>query len=378
MRRQTLFFLALVFIISFLVSTADGQDDTTQSSRRSWGRSSSRRGYGRGRSSSSSGRSWGGSSRSGWASSSRNRGSYRYSSYPKQEYKPRTTTTTPSPLYSYDRYSSYEPRISGVNYPISSYTPYSAYNGSSYGYEVPSLYNASLEEQTAPNPFAMLMPKSVRDWFDKTVKQVEDIATEIIKSKEETMADFLNKTLARGERLATGLLDEITKEIMDKTKNSQDSVMNTIQNFERKVMDMPVSMRDIWQQDGALNDTKQTDEALEDIKEKLEAFEKKAEKEVEKEKNLPFAVRNQLIQLITAFRGIMDEVGNEDEKLWNKLKLMENKMYQFQLIFAEASEDLKENVNSLFEALKQVTIPKIKNVAEKGKFKDFMKKLIAA
>jgi len=192
------------------------------------------------------------------------------------------------------------------------------------------------------------------------------------------MADFLNKTLARGERLATGLLDEITKEIMDKTKNSQDSVMNTIQNFERKVMDMPVSMRDIWQQDGSLNDTKQTDEALEDIKEKLEAFEKKAEKEVEKEKNLPFAVRNQLIQLITAFRGIMDEVGNEDEKLWSKLKLMEKEMFQFQLIFAEASEDLKENVNSLFEALKQVTIPKIKNVAEKGQFKDFMKKLIAA
>lgn len=192
------------------------------------------------------------------------------------------------------------------------------------------------------------------------------------------MVEFVDNTLREGERLVTDIFDEVTREVFNKTRDSEDALMNTISDFERKVANIPESMRLIWARDAALNgtETDQNKDDLEDIKKKLKDFEEKVKKETETEKDLPLAMRNQLIKLITASRGIMNEIGNEDEKMWSKLKLMEKEMFQFQLTFAETSEDLKKNLNSLFDALKKVALPKLKSVSDAEQFKSFINKLL--
>lgn len=204
------------------------------------------------------------------------------------------------------------------------------------------------------------------------------MASELVKSKEKTVVEFVDNTLREGEQLFSSILDEVTKEVFNKTKDSEDALMNTISDFERKVANIPESMRLIWARNAPLNttETDQNKDDLADIKKKLQDFEDKVKEETEKEKDLPLALRNQMIKFITASRGIMNEIGTEDEKMWSKLKLMEKEMFQFQLTFAEASAELKDNLNSLFDALKKVGLPKLKSVSDGGQFKSFINKLL--
>jgi len=366
MIRLVLSFLLVVIVFSLQVSSQrrsdysrySGYNSTYPSYGRQRGRSSSSRSYSRPRSS----RGGGGRYSSRYSSTS----SYRYA----------TTTTTPTTTPSYE-YARYETSVPSYNYSQGIYGGYGNYPGSIREDPYEEYKNHTSSSYSPPDVLAFL-PKSVRDWFDNTVKQVGDMASEIVKSKEKTVVEFVDSTLREGEKLVSSLLDEVTKEVMDKTKDSEKALMDTMNDFERKVANIPESMRLIWARDAPLDEkeTDQNKEDLADIKKKLQDFEDKVVKETEKEKDLPLALRNQLIKFVTASRGIMNEVGNEDEKMWSKLKLMEKEMFQFQLTFAEASEELKENLNSLFDALKKVALPKLKSVGDADQFKAFMDKLL--
>ena len=53
------------------------------------------------------------------------------------------------------------------------------------------------------------------------------------------------------------------------------------------------------------------------MKAKFDNFENKVQDEVEKEKNLPFALRNQLIKFITAAMEMLADIGGEKEIDWD-------------------------------------------------------------
>ena len=58
-------------------------------------------------------------------------------------------------------------------------------------------------------------------------------------------------------------------------------------------------------------------EELNNLKAKVDNFENKVQDEVEKEKNLPFALRNQLIKFITAAMEMLAGIGGEEEPDWD-------------------------------------------------------------
>jgi len=121
-------------------------------------------------------------------------------------------------------------------------------------------------------------------------------------------------------------------------------------------------------------------ESLANIKKKLNDFDKKVEEDIEKEKNLPFALRNQLMKFITTSREMVKTMGDTEKSYWNKLKLMEKEMFQFQLTLSEASEGVKNTLDSIFEPLKKVDLPMLTSVKEVekklGEVDDFISKLL--
>merc|ERR1712130_694617 len=101
----------------------------------------------------------------------------------------------------------------------------------------------------------------------------------------------------------------------------------------------------------------------------MNIFEKKVQDEVEKEKNLPFALRNQLIKFITAAREMLAVIGSEEETYWGMLRQLENEVYQVKLILADSSEELKEKVDALFVSLQKVDLTKYLEEDEEQKDK---------
>jgi len=242
--------------------------------------------------------------------------------------------------------------------------------------EEESYYNYG-EPYTPPDLLGFL-PTPVRDWLDKSVKQLEDMAHEIVRSKEKTVTEFINKTMGEGETVVLKLWDEV----MDKTEDNKQDFISTISDVHEKVFAIPQSFIEIWSRDEPLDAKELVDneESLENIKKKLNDFEKKVEEEIQKEKDLPFALRNQLVKFITTSRDMVKKMGKEEESFWNKLKLIEKEMFQFQLTASEASEGLKNTLDSLFVALKKVDLPMLNSVKQSekklGEVDDFISKFL--
>ena len=94
------------------------------------------------------------------------------------------------------------------------------------------------------------------------------------------------------------------------------------------------------------------------MKAKVDNFENKVQDEVEKEKNLPFALRNQLIKFIIAAMEMLVVICGEEETYWGILRQLENEVCQVKLILAGSSEELKEKVDALFVSLQKVDLTK--------------------
>lgn len=312
--------------------------------------------------------------------------SYRVRSAPQYDYDDEYDysyyKTTPSPRYGGYNYRT-TPSYGRYDYRT---TPSPRYGGYNYEYEAEDElkerdytdYYSPPTSQYSPPDLLGFLPTPVRDWFEKTVKQVEDMAHEIVKSKEKTVVEFIDKTMNEGETVVMKLLDDV----INKTEDNKQEFLNTISDFHQKVYAIPQSVMNIWSRDEPLDakEIVENQESLEDIKKKLNDFEKKVAEEIEKEKDLPFALRNQLVKFITRSRKMVKEMGKEEESFWNKLKLMEKEMYQFQLTVSEASEGLKDTLDSLFEALKKVDLPTLTSVKEGekrlGEVDDFISRVL--
>jgi len=281
---------------------------------------------------------------------------YGYGSYSshKDKTSPIKDVTYPSLIESFKAHVEYLP--TPPPYYRTTPSPYK-YNYRDYDYDYK--INNSVAESTDVFSF---LPPSVTDWFGKTLNKVGEVVSGIAKSKEKIVLDLVDDMVRKGDKIAAKLWDDV----MNRTRDKQHDLMGTISDFERKLFAIPTSVQRIWGSNEPMTaaESVENKETLADIKNKLDAFENKVEEEIENEKDLPFALRNQLLKFITASRGIVKEMGGEEETFWSKLKLMEKEMYQFQLNFAETSDVLKGKLDSLFNALKKVDLPKLKSVKD--------------
>jgi len=283
-------------------------------------------------------------------------GDYGYGSYSSHK---KIVSSTPSYYGSYDS-------IKSTGYYQSTSRSYDRYSQPKYKYDYRDYdYREALSPPEVEHRIWFL-PRPVTDWFEKVFNKVGDVVSEIAQRKEKIVSDFVADTMRKGEKVANTLYDDV----MNRTSDKQHDLMGTIADFERKLFAIPTSVRKIWERDEPMTAAESTEnkETLVDIKNKLDAFEKKVEEEIENEKDLPFALRNQLLKFVTASRGIVKGMGSEEETFWKKINLLEKEMYKFQLTVAETSDDLKGKMDTLFNALKKVDLPKLKSV-KKGEKK---------
>jgi len=180
---------------------------------------------------------------------------------------------------------------------------------------------------------------------------------ELLPSK---LYDFFGETVGEGQDVVYELLDNLEDEVISKTSKSVDGMTAWFYDLEGNLQSVRQSVVKIFGRGEPLTveEAAQSTEELDTLKSKFDNFEKKVNEEIETEKNLPFALRNQLIQFITAGREMLVSIGREDETYFGMLRQLENEAYKIKLIIADSSEELKEKMDSLFVSLQQVDLTK--------------------
>jgi len=183
--------------------------------------------------------------------------------------------------------------------------------------------------------------------------------------------NFFDETINDGQQVVYDLLDDLEEDIVRQTSDSLDGLSVWFSDLEGNLQSVRQSIMNIFENVKPLTaeQTAKATEELNNLKAKFDNFEKKVQDEVEKEKNLPFALRNQLIKFITAAREMLAVIGSEEETYWGMLRQLENEVYQVKLILADSSEELKEKVDALFVSLQKVDLTKYLEEDEEQKDK---------
>lgn len=181
--------------------------------------------------------------------------------------------------------------------------------------------------------------------------------------------DFLDESVDEGKDVVYDLLDNLEDEVIAKTSTSLDGLTAWFSNLEGNLQDVRRSVVTIFTQEKPLSveEVAKSTEELKTLKSKFDNFEEKVKEEIETEKNLPFALRNQLIQFITAGREMLASIGREDETYFSMLRQLENEAYKIKLVLAESSEELKEKMDALFVSLQKVDLSQFLEDEEKDK-----------
>jgi len=194
-------------------------------------------------------------------------------------------------------------------------------------------------------------PEQLVDWVNP--EQIK----ELLPTK---LYDFFDESLGEGKDVVYDLFDNLEEEVISKTSNSLDGLGVWFSDLEGNLQNVRQSVVSIFGREKPLSveEVSQSTQELKTLKSKFDNFEEKVKEEIETEKNLPFALRNQLIQFITAGREMLASIGREDETYFGMLRQLENEAYKIKLVLAESSEELKEKMDSLFVSLQQVDLTK--------------------